>query len=97
MNPNQRSRLGRVALLSAALAAAGLSAGCIVVPARGYHARAAVVAPAPAPQYEVLGVAPYPGAVWISGYWGWNSGRRVWNPGRWDAPRRGGPRYEPQM
>ena len=63
------------------LCLAGLLAGCageVYVPD----------AP-PAPQAEVVGVAPYPGAVWIGGYWGWSGGRHVWSPGRWEHPRPG--------
>lgn len=76
------------------LAALGLG-GCVVAPVPppqyGYGAPAydVVNVPPPAPQYEVVGVAPYPGAVWIGGYWGWASGRYVWNRGYWHAPHPG--------
>ena len=46
------------------------------------------VAP-PAPYVEVVPVLPYPGALWIGGYWGWQSNRHAWVPGRWDRPRAG--------
>lgn len=89
--------------LAAALAASALLSACYVVPARPYrgyddgygYGPTVTVAP-PAPQYEVVGVAPYPGAVWIGGYWSWVGGRHLWVNGRWDAPRRGY-RYEPHM
>lgn len=76
-----------------ALAALALG-GCVVAPVPsqyGYAASGYEVAnvPPPAPRYEVVGVAPYPGALWISGFWGWNSGRYVWNRGDWHAPRPG--------
>ncbi len=45
--------------------------------------------PPPAPQQEVIGVAPALGYLWITGYWGWNSGRHHWVPGYWSAPRQG--------
>jgi hypothetical protein len=45
------------------------------------------VAP-PAPYVEVVPVAPFAGAVWIGGYWGWN-GRHQWVPGRWEHGRPG--------
>ena len=63
----------RVAVASVLLSAA-LSA-CVVVPASGYYADVAVtdVAP-PAPQYEVVGVAPSPGYIWIGGAWFWEGG-----------------------
>lgn len=43
----------------------------------------------PAPYVEVVPAIPFPGAVWIGGYWGWSSGRHHWVPGRWDRPRPG--------
>lgn len=46
-------------------------------------------APPPPPQEEVVGVAPYPGAVRINGYWGWEGGRHTWHPGGWERPRPG--------
>ena len=46
------------------------------------------VAP-PAPYAEVVPVVPFPGAVWIGGYWGWSGGRHNWVPGRWDQGRQG--------
>ncbi|MDP4219553.1 MAG: hypothetical protein Q8916_00385 [Bacteroidota bacterium] len=42
----------------------------------------------PPPRHEVVVEAPFPGAVWISGYYVYNSGsaRYDWVPGRWQAP-----------
>ncbi len=40
------------------------------------------------PVYE-QGVAPYPGAVWIGGEWGWVGGRYVYTRGYWSRPRPG--------
>jgi hypothetical protein len=80
-----------------------LLSACIVVPAhRSYRGDAGYGQPAPvyidrpppAPYAEVIPVMPYPGGVWINGYWGWNSGRHQWVPGYWDRPR-SGYRYEP--
>lgn len=48
-----------------------------------------VDAPPPAPQQEVVGVAPYPEAVYINGYWGWEGGRHVWHRGAWQRNRPG--------
>ena len=75
--------------VASALFGAALS-GCIVAPAPGYYADVAVtdVAP-PAPQYEVVGVAPSPGYIWIGGAWFWEGGRHAWHPGHWEAPRAG--------
>jgi hypothetical protein len=46
------------------------------------------VAP-PAPYYEPVPVVPYPGAVWITGYWGWSGGRHVWVGGHYEHGRPG--------
>lgn len=45
--------------------------------------------PPPAPQEEIIGTAPYPGAVYVNGYWGWERGRHVWHRGYWERPRPG--------
>ena len=98
MNTPRRSFLG----LAAAAGASALLAGCYVVPARpyyydnGYEYGPVVTVPPPAPEVEVVGVAPYPGAIWIGGYWNWVGGRHVWVRGRWE-PGRPGYRYEPHM
>ncbi len=92
----------RARLLWVAAAAGGLLSGCIVVPAHHAHggayaapAPAVVVVDAPPPPYaEMVPVAPYPGAVWIGGYWGWSGGRHTWVPGYYERPRPGY-RYEP--
>ncbi len=46
------------------------------------------VAP-PAPQVEVIPVAPSAQHVWISGHWRWDGARYVWNGGHWDLRRDG--------
>ena len=78
------------------LLAAGLLSACVVAPYghRGgvYAAPAPVVVapgPPPAPMVEVVPALPYPGAIWIGGYWGWGGGRHAWVPGRWERPRHG--------
>lgn len=89
-------RWQKVAPPALALSAALLS-GCVVVPAHhGYAAAPAIIvdAPPPAPYVEVQPAIPYPGAVWIGGYWGWNGGRHNWVPGYYERPRPGY-RYEP--
>ena len=53
----------------------------------------------PAPQYEVVGVAPGPGFLWIGGYYHWYGGRWVWYRGHYERPPHLGavwvhPRYE---
>ena len=76
----------KAAMAALALASVTLS-GCIVEEPR-YRPEVVTVAP-PAPQVEVVGVAPAPGYVWIGGYWNWAGGRHVWVPGRWEAGRPG--------
>jgi len=76
-----------------ALAILALSA-CVVAPppqygVATYPAYTVATVPPPAPMGEVVGVAPYPGYFWISGYWGWIGGRYTWNAGHWQAPRPG--------
>jgi WXXGXW repeat (2 copies) len=93
------------ALSVMALAATSLLSACIVVPARHYEHRPAVVyqnqpAPGgydndvvvvapPTPQVEVVVSPPGPGFFWIGGYWNWVGGRHVWIGGRWEAHRHG--------
>lgn len=82
-------RTTHIALLAAAISSLTL-AGCVVVPpaSQPYYGQQVMVAP-PSPRVEVIGVAPYPGYIWIGGYWGWRGGRHDWVPGRWEAPRHG--------
>ncbi len=80
-------------LVLATLCCAALSA-CVVAPVGrpyGYGPSSGIVvdvAP-PAPYYEPVPVAPFVGAVWIGGYWGWNGGRHAWVPGRYEHGRPG--------
>ena len=83
-----RARGLKVAAAVLALASVTL-AGCVVAPAPGYYDGGPVMVAPPAPQVEVVGVAPAPGYVWVGGYWNWVGGRHVWVPGRWDVPPRG--------
>ena len=74
---------------------ATMLAGCVVAPygppPGAVYAQPLAVAPvAPPPPYEeVVPVAPFVGALWIGGYWGWSNNRHVWVPGRWEHPRAG--------
>lgn len=89
----------KATVLAAAVAATVLS-GCIVVPAHrgGYYdgggSTVIIDTPPPPPYAEVQPVMPYPGAVWVGGYWGWQSNRHQWVPGYYERPRPGY-RYEP--
>jgi hypothetical protein len=81
------------------LAASMLLSACVVAPYPrhgGYYAPGPVGSvvvmadiPPPAPYVEVIPAMPYPGAVWLGGYWGWGGGRHQWVPGRWEQPRPG--------
>ena len=83
-------------LVVVATVSLGLSA-CVVYPAGDYYGGTVGYAP-PSAQVEVMGVAPYPGYIWLGGYWNWAGGRYAWVPGRWSAPRPGyhwvAPRWE---
>lgn len=87
-------------LAAAALALAGLS-GCVVSPAPygayptypvysqpAPYPQGVIISPSPPPppRVEVVPVAPFVGAIWISGYWNWNRNRYVWVPGRYTRP-----------
>ena len=93
-----RHRAKPLPLAAAALALAAALGGCVVAPAYprypsgpgygGYDDGVVTTAP-PQPRYEVVGVAPYPGWLWIGGFWTWRANRHVWVDGHWEAPRRG--------
>ena len=83
-----KARGMKVAAAMLALASVTLT-GCVVAPAPGYYAGGTVMVAPPAPQVEVVGVAPAPGYVWIGGYWNWVGGRHIWVSGHWTKPRPG--------
>ncbi len=73
-----------------------LLSACVVVPyprQGGYYGPVAggsgAMVNAPTPYVEVVPAIPFPGALWIGGYWGWGGGKRQWVPGRWEQPRHG--------
>ncbi|HEY1724028.1 MAG TPA: YXWGXW repeat-containing protein [Steroidobacteraceae bacterium] len=84
---------GKKAALTAVLMAAFTLGGCVVTARPEYVGDTVMVAP-PAPQAEVIGVAPAPGYIWMGGYWGWEGGRHVWVGGHW-AEGRAGYRWVP--
>ena len=55
----------------------------------GYGNDAVVEVAPPAPYPEVVPIAPYLGAVWVGGYWGWSGGRHVWTRGHYVHGREG--------
>ena len=68
--------------------------GCIVAPRGAYREpyrqeQVYIQVAPPAPQVEVIGVAPYVGHIWLGGAWFWEGGRHIWHPGHWEAPRPG--------
>lgn len=76
---------------STALLAFTLS-GCAITPieSTGYPEGPSVVyvqTPPPAPLHEMVGPAPGPGFVWVSGYWFWSGAQYVWASGHWLAMR----------
>jgi hypothetical protein len=87
--PPARRRRWRQSLAAASIVVLTGLTGCVVAPVHPrFVGELVTVAPPPAP-VEVIGVAPGPGYVWISGYWNWVGGRHVWVGGRWAAPRPG--------
>lgn len=79
--------------IAAALLVGLASAGCVVAPVGpryGYADDPTVVGvEPPPPQYEVVGVAPAVGMVWLAGYWAWAGSRYAWRPGHWARPHPG--------
>src|ERR1044071_9676482 len=82
----------RTLFLASVMAASFVAGGCI-----SHHQRTVVVrepVPAtrtvvvttepPAPQQEIVGVAPSPEHVWVSGYWTYNHDRWAWKKGHWE-------------
>ena len=55
----------------------------------GYDDGEVVTVAPPEPRYEVVGVAPFVGALWIGGHWNWAGGAYAWVPGYWSRPRPG--------
>ena len=76
-------------LAVASIVAMTALAGCVVAPVQPRFVGDVVVTAPPAPQVEVMGVAPAPGYIWLGGYWNWVGGRHVWVQGHWEAPRPG--------
>jgi hypothetical protein len=88
---HQRTTPMKVSALIAGLAAATTLSGCVVAPAPvapPYYSQPIMVAPPP-PRVEYIGQPPFPGYVWIGGYWRWTGARHDWVQGRWEAPRPG--------
>ncbi|NML34786.1 OmpA family protein [Paraburkholderia antibiotica] len=77
---NRRRRIAIALATTGALAAAWFGS---IAPA---SAQVMVLAP-PTPVYEAA-PAPRVGYEWERGYWGWQYGRYVWVPGRWNTVER---------
>ena len=76
-----RNKSGTVML---SIVSAALLSGCVA------YGTAYIPAPPPA-QVEVIGVAPYPQAIWVPGYWSWQRRHRQyhWVGGRWKGNKHG--------
>lgn len=85
--PSNREPVMNKRMILAAILAS-LASACAVVPVEPYYGGTVVVEPPPL-RVEYPGYPPYPGYVWITGYWSWGGQRHVWVPGRWVAPRPG--------
>ena len=93
MFTNKGSRI--VAPAAAALLLGAMLAGCAVYPHRTYYSGAVIVGSTPPPaRVEVIGVAPWPGAVWITGRWVWLD-HWVWQDGYWAKPPRPATKWVP--
>lgn len=80
-----------VRLLSILTFSALLAGGCVYHHTDRPRSEVVVVRePPPAPQAEVVGVAPSASDVWINGYWAYRHGRYVWVPGHWQTRPRAG-------
>ncbi|MGQ9560258.1 MAG: YXWGXW repeat-containing protein [Candidatus Oleimicrobiaceae bacterium] len=56
---------------------------CLLLLVLGCASRAVYVRPAPpAARVEIVGAAPFVGAVWVPGHWEWH-GQWLWSPGHW--------------
>lgn len=78
----------RLLQVAIALAVTCTFTACFVGPSNGYYG-GAVAVPPPPPRVEYYGPAPYPGYIWIGGYWRWAPRGYVWVRGRWRPPRPG--------
>ena len=84
MFTSKRSRV--IASVAGTLLLGTLLGGCTVYPHRTYYTGAVIVGSSPPPaRVEVIGVAPWPGAIWITGRWVWRD-RWVWQDGYWAKP-----------
>ncbi|HZO21992.1 MAG TPA: hypothetical protein VFB37_05755 [Steroidobacteraceae bacterium] len=62
--------------------------GCIVAagPPNEYYVGGPVDVAPPPPRVEEYGAPPYPGYIWLGGYWNWVGGRHEWVSGHWERP-----------
>lgn len=81
-----RSPKFRAAIAAITLGLSLTLGACVAEP--GYYGGAVLVAPPP-PRAEYYGPAPYPGYIWLGGYWNWAPSGYYWVRGRWAAPRPG--------
>lgn len=96
-----RSVISRNLLIAVLGAGTAGLAGCVIAPYHHhpyyYSSRGAVVvshAPPP-PRVEVVGMAPFVGAVWLPGRWIWHDDDSWrWRDGYWAKPPHHGARWQ---
>ncbi len=64
-------------------------AACAMAPDQRHAAGGVVMVAPPTARVEIVGTAPVPGYIWMSGYWAWVGDRHEWVAGHWAAPRPG--------
>jgi hypothetical protein len=75
-----------ISKLKTAAAATALAALVACGPGLAPSGVSIVVRRPPPRRVEVRTIAPGPGYVWISGYYGWEGSDYVWHPGEWRQP-----------
>jgi hypothetical protein len=96
--PSALRTIGKIGLLTAALAGVGLTATPVLA---DISVNVQLDAPPPPPRHEVVVERERPGPdyVWVGGYWGGAPGHYAWVNGHWDRPPHGhgtwiAPRWE---
>jgi len=86
---NHRALTLLLVVCAAALPLAGCTAHAEVEAPAAPPGEVVVTQAPPAPQVEVIPVAPSTNHVWIAGHWHWNGGAWVWRAGHYEIRRVG--------